>query len=216
MAVLGDRGAPARGRAAARSRAAQPRASASAPSRPAAPDRAIRACRRRAATRRAAAGLRSRPWGLASQRPAAPATSSRRIRRATTRGDQEIVAQEIGERVADPVLVARDDRGVRDRQAERVAEQRGHREPVGQPADHRRFGKGADKAPGRMTIAQRARDQKKPGHRHQQRGRDHPHAPERRRRGGRAGKAEQLATQSFNRAKVQAIPSRARDVFTAT
>ena len=62
------------------------------------------------------------------------------------RGDQEIVLEEVGERVADPVLVARDDRGVRDRQAERVAEQGGDREPVGEAADHRRLGEGLDEA----------------------------------------------------------------------
>jgi hypothetical protein len=39
------------------------------------------------------------------------------------RRDQEILLEEAGERLADAVLVARDDRGVRDRQAERVAEQ---------------------------------------------------------------------------------------------
>ena len=67
------------------------------------------------------------------------------------RGDQEILAQEGGERVADPILVARDDRGVRDRQAERVAEQRGHREPVGKTADHRGFREGADIAERRIS-----------------------------------------------------------------
>ena len=60
------------------------------------------------------------------------------------RRDQEILLEEVGERLADPVLVARDDRGVRDRQAERVAEQRRHREPVGEAADHRRFGERLD------------------------------------------------------------------------
>jgi hypothetical protein len=58
-------------------------------------------------------------------------------------GDQEIVAQKGGERAGDPVLVARDDGGVRNGQMERVAEQRGHCEPVGQAAHHRGFGKGA-------------------------------------------------------------------------
>src|SRR3546814_18984109 len=38
---------------------------------------------------------------------------------------QEIGEQEARERVADPVLVARDDRGVRDRQPHRMAKQRG-------------------------------------------------------------------------------------------
>ena len=73
------------------------------------------------------------------------------------RGSEEVLAQEGGEAVADPVLVARDDRGVRDGQAERVAEQRGHREPVGQPADHRRFGKGAHRSPSRDDAPPAAR-----------------------------------------------------------
>ena len=62
------------------------------------------------------------------------------------RRDQEILLEEGGQRLADAVLVARDDRGVRDRQAERVAEQGGDREPVGQAADHRRLGEGLDPA----------------------------------------------------------------------
>ena len=60
------------------------------------------------------------------------------------RRDEEILLEEIGQRLADAILVARDDRGVRDRQAERVAEQRGDREPVGQPADHPRLGERLD------------------------------------------------------------------------
>ena len=87
---------------------------------------------------------------LARKRPTAPATSSARIRRATTEGVRKLSRRKCGERVADPVLVARDDRGVRDRQAERVAEQRGDREPVGEAADQPRLGEGADEAPGRM------------------------------------------------------------------
>ena len=63
--------------------------------------------------------------------------------------NEEILTDEIGERLADPVLVTRDDRGVRDRQAERVAEQGRHREPVGEAADHRRFGERLHVARGR-------------------------------------------------------------------
>ena len=86
------------------------------------------------------------PAGVLRKRPAAPATSMLRIRRATTAGDEEILLEEIGQRLADAVLVARDDRGVGDGQAERVAEQSGDREPVGQPADHRRLGERLDVA----------------------------------------------------------------------
>jgi hypothetical protein len=46
--------------------------------------------------------------------------------------------------VSPTVLVAGDDGGVRDRQAKRVAEQGGDREPVGQAPDHRGFGKRLD------------------------------------------------------------------------
>ena len=69
------------------------------------------------------------------------------------RRDQEILLEEAGERLADPVLVARDDRGVRDRQAERMAEQGGDREPVGEAADHRRLGEGLDVAEPRDSAA---------------------------------------------------------------
>ena len=58
------------------------------------------------------------------------------------RRGEEVVAQEARHRVGDAVLLLGDDRGVRDRDAERVAEQRGDREPVGQAADHRRLGEG--------------------------------------------------------------------------
>ena len=77
-----------------------------------------------------------------------------RIRRATTEGVRKLSLQEIGERVADPVLVARDDRGVRDRQAERVAEQGGDREPVGDAADQAGLGEGAHEAPGGMEVVE--------------------------------------------------------------
>ena len=75
------------------------------------------------------------------------------------RRDQEILLEEIGQRLADPVLVAGDDGRVRDRQAERVAEQRRHREPVGQAADHRCLGEGlhiADPGIGRLELARAA------------------------------------------------------------
>ena len=67
--------------------------------------------------------------------------------------NQEIVLEKIGQRVADPVLVARNDRGVRDRQAHRVAEQGGDGEPVSKPADHRRLGEGPHKAQSRVHFA---------------------------------------------------------------
>jgi hypothetical protein len=59
---------------------------------------------------------------------------------------QEVRADEVGEVAAEGVLAGRDDRGVRDRQRQRVPEQRGHREPVGQAADHAGFRGGLDVA----------------------------------------------------------------------
>ena len=66
-------------------------------------------------------------------------------------GAEEVRADEGREVLADPVLVARDDRRVRDRQSERMAEQRHHREPVGDRADHRGLGKCRHVAPRRMA-----------------------------------------------------------------
>ena len=78
------------------------------------------------------------------------------MRRATTAGDQEILLQEIRQRFADAVLVARDDRGVRDGEAERVAEQGRHREPVGKAADHRGFGERFHVAERGIGVLERA------------------------------------------------------------
>jgi hypothetical protein len=55
------------------------------------------------------------------------------------RRDEKIFLEEIRKRLADTILVAGDDRRMRDRQAERVAEQSRDREPVGEAADHRGF-----------------------------------------------------------------------------
>ncbi len=60
---------------------------------------------------------------------------------------QEVLADEVGQGAAQLRLAPRDDRGVRDPAlAQRVAEQRDHREPVRQPADHRRLGHGDHQA----------------------------------------------------------------------
>ena len=99
------------------------------------------------------------------------------------RGGEEIVLEEIGERVADPVLVARHDRGVRDRHAERVAEQGGHREPIGDAADQPRLGEGADEAPGRMGVGEVGDGDEHRRHAREHRRRQRPHAA---RPGGRA------------------------------
>ena len=60
---------------------------------------------------------------------------------------QEVGLHELAERAADLVLAVRDDGRVRNRYPERVAEERGHREPVGQGTDHRRFRERADDSP---------------------------------------------------------------------
>ncbi|PAV93181.1 hypothetical protein WR25_19829 [Diploscapter pachys] len=93
-------------------------------------------------------------------------------------GQQEIGAQEGRERVADPILVARHDRRVRDRQPQRVAEQRGHSKPVGQAADHRRLAERLHEprpgVKGRIMPA----DEEDRSHRQQQSTRDPPHPDE--------------------------------------
>ena len=94
-------------------------------------------------------------------------------------GREKIGLQKSCERRADPVLVARNDRGMRDRQAERMPEQRRHRKPVGQPADHRGFGKGPHIAKPRIGIAPGARRQKDAGHHDEHARRDDLHATRR-------------------------------------
>src|SRR4029453_19058359 len=56
------------------------------------------------------------------------------------RGDEEILLEEIGQRRADAVLVPGYDRRVGDGQAERMAEESRDGEPVGEAANHGRFG----------------------------------------------------------------------------
>ena len=56
----------------------------------------------------------------------------------------EVLPYERTEALAELVFLALDDRGVRDRDAQWVFEQRGDREPVGKRADHARFGGGFD------------------------------------------------------------------------
>lgn len=55
---------------------------------------------------------------------------------------EEVLADEFAERDAELVFLGRDDRGVRDGQAEWVPEEGGDGEPVGQGADHAGFGGG--------------------------------------------------------------------------
>ena len=65
---------------------------------------------------------------------------------------EEVALHELAEAAPDLVLALGDDRRVRDRQPERVAEQRRHGEPVGQRADHRRLGAGPHVADPRGAV----------------------------------------------------------------
>src|SRR5689334_13652348 len=66
---------------------------------------------------------------------------------------QEVALHERAERSPDTILLRRHDRRVWDRQAERMAEQRGDGEPVGDAADHRRFHRRAREAePEAMVV----------------------------------------------------------------
>ena len=71
-----------------------------------------------------------------------PARSSRASVRRDLGLGEDVVGDEAAERPAEPRLLRRDDGGVRDRQAERMAEQRGDREPVGDAADEPGLGRG--------------------------------------------------------------------------
>ena len=59
---------------------------------------------------------------------------------------EEVLPDELAERDAQLVLLGGDDRGVRDGQAERAAEERRDREPVGERADHAGLGGRGDVA----------------------------------------------------------------------
>ena len=53
---------------------------------------------------------------------------------------EDVIGDEAPECATQPLLLVRDDRGVRDGDAERVAEQRRDREPVGDATDESRLG----------------------------------------------------------------------------
>ena len=63
---------------------------------------------------------------------------------------EKVALDEFAEFFRDPELIGRDDRRVRDRQAERPAKQRDHRVPVGKPADGGGFRKGRQEAEGHV------------------------------------------------------------------
>ena len=83
---------------------------------------------------------------------------------------EEVLPHELLERAAQLVLALRDQRRVRDRQPERVLEERGDREPVRDRAHHRRLGAGVDEAPEpvlaeRRDVHDRGQDQQADGER---------------------------------------------------
>ena len=87
------------------------------------------------------------------------------------RGFEEMHLDEFAELVGDAVLVALDDRGVRDRQAQRPLEQRHHRVPVGEAADGGGLRERRDEAERRMHVQQRLRgdEQRQRPRQHQRR-----------------------------------------------
>src|SRR5689334_18478582 len=88
------------------------------------------------------------------------------------RRSEEVLLEEAGERFADPVLVARDDRRVWDGQPEWVTEERSDREPIREPADHGRFCKRFDIAEPWILRLQRTARSEDGGHHDEQARRD--------------------------------------------
>ena len=70
------------------------------------------------------------------------------------RGFEKMLLDEFAELVGDAVLIALDDRGMRDRQSQRPAKQRHHGVPVGKPADGGGFRERRDEAEHRMQRQQ--------------------------------------------------------------
>jgi hypothetical protein len=109
-------------------------------------------------------------------------------------GAEEVLLHERAERGAELVLALPDHGRVGDREAERMAEQRGHCEPVRQPADHRPFGRRLEVAADAGVGGEQRQQDEGNGGEDQQAGRPALHrrqvpaalgfAPHRGRRGG--------------------------------
>jgi hypothetical protein len=67
-------------------------------------------------------------------------------------GVEEMFFDEFAELVGDAMLVVRDDRSMRNRQAERPAKQRDYGVPIRQPADGGRFRESREVTKGRMLV----------------------------------------------------------------
>ena len=87
---------------------------------------------------------------------------------------QEVLAHEVLQALGQHVLAARDQRGMRDREPQRVPEQRRHGEPVGHRADHRGLGPGVHEPPEALVPDPQRREEHDRGE-HQQRQRHEPH-----------------------------------------
>ncbi len=89
-----------------------------------------------------------------------------------------MIADEARQGAADVVLARRDDRRVRDRQAQRPPEQRHDREPVGEAADQRGFGE-RPRGAGPTVLRQPPRRRDEHGcHDREQHGGRNSHAPQ--------------------------------------
>ncbi len=77
-------------------------------------------------------------------------------------GVEEVLLDELAQGGGELVLALDQQRGMRDRQPQRAAEQRRHREPVGHPADHGRLGPG-------LHVAEQSPVGAGCGHGHEQR-----------------------------------------------
>jgi hypothetical protein len=86
-------------------------------------------------------------------------------------GVEEVLLHELAERGGELVLALDKERGVRNRQAKRTAEQRRHREPVRDAADHGRLGAGLDVAEGGPVRADHGHGDEDDGHYREESGR---------------------------------------------
>ncbi len=82
---------------------------------------------------------------------------------------EDVAGDEAAQRAPKPLLLAGNDRGVRDRQSERVAEQCGYREPVGDAADEASLGGRCQQVGAPAGRDRPHRDQDERGHQHQER-----------------------------------------------
>ena len=112
------------------------------------------------------------PLGRAAARPDAAQLRPQDL------GRQEVVLDEVAQRAPDPVLPGRDDGGVGNRNVEGMPKEGGDREPVGDPADHGRFGRRPHVAQPGVARLEVVRDDEDAGHHHEQPGRPAFHQDE--------------------------------------